>query len=162
MDAVTRLMRRVVRRAPIGSRGPRPFPGRGFSLIELLLVLVILATLAALVVPKFTGRSEQAKVTAAKTDIGQLEVALDSFEIDNGRYPTTDEGLRALYERPSNCDSWRGPYIKRALPRDPWNNEYIYEYPGSHNEGGYDLYSLGPDQREGSEDDVMNWSTEDR
>ena len=89
----------VVRRGSIRDRR------RGFSLIELLLVLVILATLAALVIPKFTGRSKQAKVTAAQTDIGRIEVALDAFEIDTGRYPTSQEGLRALLEQPSDTDS---------------------------------------------------------
>jgi general secretion pathway protein G len=131
-------------------------------MIELLLVLVILGVLAAIVVPKFAGRSEQAKVTAAKTDIGRLEVALDAFEIDNGRFPTSQEGLRVLFERPSDGQSWRGPYIKRGIPRDPWSNEYIYEYPGRYNENGYDLYSMGPDMRQGSEDDVTNWTVEDR
>jgi general secretion pathway protein G len=134
----------------------------GFTMIELLLVLVILGVLAAIVVPKFAGRSEQAKVTAAKTDIGRLEVALDAFEIDNGRFPTSQEGLRVLFERPSDAQAWRGPYIKRGIPRDPWNNEYIYEYPGRYNENSYDLYSMGPDMRQGSEDDVTNWTVEDR
>lgn len=135
---------------------------RAFTLIELLLVLVILGVLAALVVPKFAGRSEQAKITAAKTDISRIEVALDAFEIDNSRFPTSQEGLRALYERPSNSETWKGPYLKRGVPKDPWQNEYIYEYPGRYNENGYDLYSMGPDLRQGSEDDVTNWSLEDR
>jgi general secretion pathway protein G len=149
------------------ARGRTAFPARrcgrgGFSLVELLLVLVILAVLAGIVVPKFTGRSEQAKVTAAQTDIGRLEVAFDAFEIDNGRYPTADEGVEALIERPSDSDTWRGPYLKRGMPRDPWGNEYVYEYPGRWNENGYDLYSLGPDGQDGTEDDIVNWSEEDR
>ncbi|WP_428937145.1 type II secretion system major pseudopilin GspG [Fontivita pretiosa] len=130
---------------------------RGFTLIELLLVLVILAVLASVVVPKFTARSEQARVTAAKTDIAQLETALDAFEVDNGRFPTTDEGLAALLQAPANVTNWRGPYIKRGLPKDPWGNPYVYVYPGTHNPNGYDLYSFGPDGREGN-DDITNWA----
>src|SRR5688572_29533444 len=93
----------------------------GFSLIELLLVLVILAILAAVVVPKFTGRSEQAKEAAAKTDIAQMETALDAFEIDAGRYPAQDEGLGALTLQPPSVTKWKGPYLKRDVPRDPWD-----------------------------------------
>jgi general secretion pathway protein G len=133
----------------------------GFTLIELLLVLVILAVLAAVVVPKFTARSEQARVTAAKTDIANLETALDAFEVDNGRFPTNDEGLRALVEMPSNATSWKGPYIKRGVPNDPWGNTYIYRWPGQHNTTSYDLYSFGPDGREGT-DDVVNWGGTER
>jgi general secretion pathway protein G len=128
-----------------------------FTLIELLLVLVILAVLAAVVVPKFTNRSEQARVTAAKTDIANLEVALDAFEIDNGRHPSTEEGLTALVLQPQNCPNWKGPYIKRGVPNDPWGNTYAYRYPGQHNANGYDLCSLGADGRDGN-DDIDNWS----
>ncbi len=149
-------------RAQRGRRLPSRTACRAFSLIELLLVLVILSVLAALVVPKFTGRSEQAKVTAAQTDIGRLEVALDAFEIDNSRFPQSDEGLWALIEQPSDAEFWRGPYLKRGMPKDPWNNEYIYEYPGRYNENSYDLHSLGPDEQDGTEDDIANWSEDDR
>jgi general secretion pathway protein G len=135
----------------------------GFTLIELLLVLVILATLAAVVTPKFTKRSAQARITAAKTQISQFEVALDAFEIDVGRYPTTPEGLRALVEKPTtDADGWLQPYIKRDVPKDPWGNEYVYRYPGQYNEDGYDLYSLGPDRKLGGDDDITNWSQERR
>lgn len=133
---------------------------RGFTLIELLLVLVILAALSAIVVPKFSNRSKDAKMTAAKTDIANLEVALDSFEIDTGRYPTTTEGIRALVVEPSNTNEneWKGPYLKRGVPKDPWQNEYVYKYPGQYNEYGYDLYSYGPDGIQDTEDDIQNWS----
>ena len=131
---------------------------RGFTLIELLLVLVILAVLAAVVVPKFTRRSEQARLTAAATDIANLEVAMDAFEVDCGRYPTTEEGLKALIEQPSNANNWYGPYIKRGVPKDPWGSTYLYRYPGRHNTSGYDLYSLGPDGQDGGGDDIDNWS----
>jgi general secretion pathway protein G len=129
-----------------------------FTLIELLLVLVILAVLAAVVVPKFTNRSEQARITAAKTDIAALETALGTFEVDCGRYPTAEEGLRALVEAPGNVQGWHGPYISRGVPSDPWGNAYVYHYPGTHNPNGFDLYSMGPDGREGT-DDLDNWST---
>jgi general secretion pathway protein G len=129
----------------------------GFTLIELLLVLVILTVLAAVVAPKFTNRSEQARITAAKTDIANFEVSLDAYEIDAGRYPTTEEGLRALVERPASARSWNGPYVKRGISNDPWGNPYIYRYPGQHNLNGYDLHSLGPDGREGT-DDIDNWT----
>jgi general secretion pathway protein G len=131
----------------------------GFTLIELMLVLVILATLAAIVLPKFTGRSQQAKITSAKTQISQFEVALDAFEIDMGRYPTTAEGLRALVDKPtSDADGWQQPYLKRDIPQDPWGNDYEYRYPGQYNENGYDLYSVGPDHKMGGDDDIKNWS----
>jgi general secretion pathway protein G len=130
----------------------------GFTLIELLLVLVILAALAAVVVPKFTRRSEQAKITAARTDISNLQVALDAFEVDCGRYPTNEEGLRAIVEQPANATDWRGPYISRGVPKDPWGNPYVYRQPGQHNTTGYDLYSFGPDGQESTADDIDNWS----
>jgi len=117
----------------------------GFTLIELLLVLVILAALA----------------TAARTQISYFEVALDTFEIDVGRYPTTVEDLRALVVRPaSDADGWRQSYVKGDIPLDPWGNEYIYRYPGQYNEDGYDLSSYGPDGKLGGDDDIRNWSEE--
>ncbi|MHC4712038.1 MAG: type II secretion system major pseudopilin GspG [Planctomycetota bacterium] len=140
-----------------GRRGSR-YAERGFTLIELLLVLVILATLAAVVVPRFTRRSVQARITAARTDIANLEVALDAFEVDTGRYPTTQEGLGPLLEQPDDVTEWHGPYIKRGIPKDPWGNPYVYKCPGQHNETSYDLYSYGPNGREGGDDDIDNWS----
>ena len=133
---------------------------RGFTLIELLLVMVILTILAAVVVPKFAKRSEQARVTAARTDISNIELALDSFEIDTGRCPTSEEGLKALLEAPPLLTAWKGPYLKRGTPRDPWGNEYVYQCPGDHNSEGYDLSSYGPDGQEGGGDDITNWSEE--
>jgi general secretion pathway protein G len=131
---------------------------RGFTLVELLLVLVILATLAAIVVPKFAGRSEQARETAASTQISNFEIVLDAFEVDNGTYPKGSKGLADLVEKPSYAQDWRGPYMKE-IPLDPWGNEYVYEFPGKHNDNGYDLYSLGPDGRAGGDDDICNWTT---
>jgi general secretion pathway protein G len=131
---------------------------KGFTLIELLLVMVILAVLAATVSLKFTNRSKEARITAARADIANIEVALDAFEIDCGRYPTTSEGLKWLVEEPTGLDNWKGPYIKRGVPTDPWKQEYAYRQPGRQNTSGYDLYSFGPDEVEGGDDDIDNWS----
>ena len=127
-----------------------------FSLIELLLVMVILVVLAAVVVPKFTGRSEQAREAAAKTDIARIGLQLDAFEIDTGRFPNNSEGVAALVQAPPNVQNWRGPYLS-AMPKDPWGNPYVYQYPGTNNATSYDLYSMGPDGRAGN-DDITNWS----
>lgn len=152
-------MRNGIVHRTLGTRSPRfARPGRrGFTMVELLLVLVILATLAAIVVPKFAGRSEQAKVTAAQTQISNLSTALDAFEVDNGYYPTGADGLNALLEEPKDAKNWRGPYMKQAVTNDPWGNPYVYEMPGKHNDKGYDLMSLGPDGRSGGNDDITNW-----
>jgi len=129
-----------------------------FTLIELLLVLVILGVLAAVVVPKFTKRSEQARITAAKADIATVETVLDAFEIDNNRYPTTQEGLRALIEQPSGMPNWKG-YLKREIVNDPWGNPYVYTSPGQQNTDTYDLHSFGPNGQDGDADDITNWTT---
>lgn len=133
---------------------------QAFTLVEMLLVLVILATLAAIVVPKFAGRTEQAKITAAQTQIANLEIVLDAFEVDNGMYPKSD-GLKDLVEQPSYAKNWRGPYISE-VPVDPWGNPYVYQYPGKNNPRGFDLYSMGPDGRSGGNDDITNWSKNQR
>lgn len=136
---------------------------RGFSLIELLLVLAILGVLAAIVVPKLGGQSEKARITTTRTQIGNLSTALSNFEIDNGRYPSTSEGLKALVEKPSNAIGWEQPYIESGVvPKDPWGNDYIYVYPGTRNQYGYDLYSAGPDQNQGSEDDIYQYEQNER
>jgi len=127
-----------------------------FTLVEMLLVLVILATLAAIVIPKMAGRSQQAKVAAAQTQISSLEMALDSFEVDNGYYPKSG-GLDDLVTQPANSPGWKGPYLKKGIPADPWGNPYTYEYPGKHNANGYDISSMGPDGRAGTDDDITNW-----
>src|SRR5262245_32560328 len=129
---------------------------RAFTLIELLLVLVILGILAAIVVPKFSGRTEQARVTAAKTQISSFATALDAFEVDNGFYPKGRNGLADLVQQPKDAQNWRGPYLK-DVPKDPWNNDYVYEAPGRHNSAGYDVMSMGPDGRTGGDDDITNW-----
>ena len=116
-----------------------------FTLVEMLLVLVILAVLAAIVIPKFSGRSQQAKETAAKSQISSLEIALDSYEVDTGAYPQGSTGLNALVDQPNNAQNWKGPYLKKGVPLDPWGNAYVYTSPGKNNPKGYDLMSMGPD-----------------
>jgi general secretion pathway protein G len=132
---------------------------KGFTLIELMLVIIIITTLAAIVFPRFVGRAQQARIAAAKADISNnLAVALDFYEMDNGFYPSTEQGLEALREKPTSAptpQNWKGPYIKKK-PVDPWGNPYVYVSPGIHNED-YDLYSLGPDGIEGGDDDITNW-----
>lgn len=131
----------------------------GFTLIELLLVLVILAILAAVVVPKFTGSSEKARKTRAATDISTLDGQVDRFELDTGRFPTNEEGVAILAQSqaPSGAKEWHGPYIKQ-VPKDPWGNPYQYRYPGQNNVSGVDIYSMGPDGHEGGGDDIDNWT----
>lgn len=129
---------------------------RGFTLIELLLVLVILGILAAIVVPKFGGRTEQARITAAQTQISTFGTALDSFEVDTGSYPRGQDGLQQLIVAPADVQGWRGPYLNSDIPLDPWGHAYIYEFPGRVNVSGYDIVSMGPDGQLGTPDDVVN------
>ncbi len=133
-----------------------PLRNQGFTLVEMLLVLVILATLAAIVYPKFTGRTEQAKTTAAKTEIASITMALNAFEVDNGYYPKTG-ALGALISQPGDAQNWHGPYLEKGVPKDPWGNEYLYEYPGKHTVNGFDLSSAGPDGRANTDDDITSW-----
>lgn len=131
---------------------------KGFTLIEILLVVIIIGILVSLVAPRLAGRSEEARKQAAKADIdGGLALALDLFEVDNGRYPAN---LDDLVEKPSDSQNWKGPYIKKGLPKDPWGGSYIYKMPGSHNTTSYDLYSQGADKQEGTQDDIVNWKNE--
>ncbi|MBL9199380.1 MAG: type II secretion system major pseudopilin GspG [Opitutaceae bacterium] len=131
----------------------------GFTLVELLLVLVILGILAALVLPKFTGRTEQARITAAQTQMASFGTALDAFEVDTGSYPRGNDGLNMLLVAPADVTGWRGPYLKDAIPLDPWGRPYLYEFPGKVNPTGYDIRSAGPDGNPGTEDDIVNAKT---
>ena len=135
---------------------------QAFTLVEMLLVLVILAVLAAIVIPKMSGRSQEARVTSAKAQIASMETALDTYEVDTGAYPKGNSGLNALVQMPSNTQNWRGPYLKKGIPVDPWGNPYIYTYPGKNNPDGYDLQSVGPDGRAGGGDDINNWDDGNR
>ena len=128
----------------------------GFTLIELMLVVIIIGALVAMVMPRLTGRGEQARVAAAQADINaNIATALKLYELDNGTFPTTEEGLNALLTKPPSARNWNGPYLERK-PIDPWGREYKYKYPGEHRAQDYDLYSLGRDGV-ASEDDVTNW-----
>jgi general secretion pathway protein G len=129
-----------------------------FTLVELLLVLVILGILAALVLPKFTGRTEQARITATQTQISTFGTALDAFEVDTGSYPRGQDGLNQLLVAPADVTGWRGPYLKSDIPLDPWQHPYVYEYPGRVNANGYDVRSAGPDGQLGTADDLVNAS----
>jgi general secretion pathway protein G len=129
----------------------------GFTLIELMLVVIIIGALTAMVMPRLAGRTEQAKVSTAQADItANIATALKLYELDNGRYPSTEDGgLQALYTKPSNANNWNGPYLEKK-PVDPWGHEYKYVSPGTHRTYDYDLFSIGRDGVE-SEDDVKNW-----
>jgi len=140
-----------------GRRTRRSAP-RGFTLIELLLVLVILAVLAAVVIPNVAGRGEQAKRQATITDIAGLKGALNAFEVDNSRYPSNEEGLAALVQAPNDLQaSWKGPYLQN-LPTDKYGNAYIYRYPGTLNPSSFDLVSMGKDGQEGTDDDITQFT----
>jgi general secretion pathway protein G len=126
--------------------------------MELVVVIIIIGVLAALVAPKFFGRVSEAKQKAAKAQIELFGTALDSLRLDVGRYPTTEEGLKALREKPSGMETWKGPYLPKEIPADPWGNPYVYKSPGAH--GDYDMISYGLDRTEGGEgenQDIVSW-----
>ena len=126
----------------------------GFTLLELVVVIIVLGLLAGIVAPQIIGRLSEAKSTTARTQIELLSVALDGYRLDNGNYPTTDQGLAALRERPTRAPvpvNWRGPYLRKAVPVDPWGRPYLYRAPGERNPSAFDLESLGRDGKVGGD-----------
>jgi general secretion pathway protein G len=133
---------------------------RGLTFIEMMVVLAIIGLLLALVGPQFIGQVGKAEAQAARQQIALFETALDTFRLDVGRYPSTQEGLEALRNRPFGLERWDGPYLKKDVPRDPWGNDYLYRSPGQH--GAYDLVSYGADSASGGDGDardINNWES---
>ncbi|MEY4375564.1 MAG: hypothetical protein RJB26_114 [Pseudomonadota bacterium] len=131
---------------------------RGFTLLELLVVMVIIGMLAAFVAPRYFAQVGKSQAKAAKAQITALEQALDQFRLDVGRYPSNEEGLQALNTAPASVPGWAGPYLKKAAPNDPWGHPFVYVQPGTH--GELDLSSYGKDGREGGTGenaDITNW-----
>ncbi|HJX19175.1 MAG TPA: type II secretion system major pseudopilin GspG [Acidiferrobacterales bacterium] len=140
------------------SRFPARNPARGFTLLELLVVMVIIGLLAGYVGPKYFSQIGKSEVKAAKAQIDALEKSLDQYRLDTGHYPSQEQGLAALYTRPTIEPKWDGPYLKKNVPLDPWGNGYVYKFPGEH--GDFDLLSFGKDGRPGGDGenaDVTNW-----
>ncbi len=130
----------------------------GFTLLELLVVMVIIGMLASFVAPKFFAQIGKSQTKTARAQIDALEKSLDQYRLDIGHYPTTEQGLAALNERPAGETKWSGPYLKKSVPMDPWSHAYIYKNPGEHSE--YDLLSYGKDGQPGGTDeaeDITNW-----
>lgn len=131
---------------------------RGFTLIEVLVVVVILGILAAVVVPQLMGRPDEARVVRAKSDLGAIGTALDMYRLDNFDYPSTEQGLEALVRQPPGVANWRSGGYLQSVPKDPWGREYLYLKPGAH--GAFDVWSQGADGRSGGEGidaDLGNW-----
>lgn len=137
------------------------FPRRitGFTLLELLVVLLIIGLIVGIVAPNLFKNVGKSEVTAAKAQIDALGKALDQYRLDTGHYPTTEQGLAALMQKPTDEAKWQGPYLKKAVPQDPWGKPYVYKVPGEHN-NEYDLLSYGKDGQPGGKDeaaDSVNW-----
>ena len=130
----------------------------GFTLLELLVVMVIIGLLVGYVGPRYFSQIGKSETKAARSQIDSLERALDQYRLDTGHYPTTEQGLAALNARPADEPRWGGPYLRKAVPPDPWGKPYLYRQPGEH--GEFDLYSFGKDGQPGGQDDavdVVNW-----
>jgi general secretion pathway protein G len=136
---------------------------RGFTLIEILVVIVVIAILATLVAPNVFRHVGAAKSATAKSQIEMIGAALDAYRLDNGSYPSTEQGLAALQTQPTSepvPGNWRGPYLRKAVPSDPWGRPYLYKSPGDANPNGYDLLTYGADGKQGGEGDdadVTSW-----
>lgn len=131
---------------------------RGFTLLELLVVMVIIGLLAGYVAPRYFSQVGKSEIKAARAQIDAFEKALETYRLDTGRYPSNEAGLEALMKAPAGETKWQGPYLKKAVPLDPWGKPYIYVQPGQH--GEYDILSYGRDGKPGGEDengDVVNW-----
>jgi general secretion pathway protein G len=147
---------------PAGHRFRYPRHRAGFTLIEILVVIVVIAILATLVAPNVFQHVGAAKSATAKSQIEMLGAALDAYRLDNGSYPTTQQGLAALWEKPTVDPpaNWRAPYLRKPVPNDPWKRPYIYQFPGQQNLQGYDLLSFGADGKpggEGEDADILSW-----
>ena len=147
---------------PVRTDRARPSAIRAFTLIEILVVLAIIGLLVGLTVTKLGGVFDTAQADTAKIFVNEsMKAPLFTYKMQMGDYPSTEEGLQALLTAPANkADRWQGPYIETQggkLPVDPWKNPYQYRYPGTHNKSGYDLWSTGPDGKDGTADDVGNW-----
>ena len=129
----------------------------GFTLVEMLLVLVILSTLAAIVYPNLSKHALRGRITATKAQIEVFRTALASFEMDNDHFPKGRGGLAELVQQPRDAKNWRGPYLDKGIPKDPWGHDYIYNCPGNRRPETYDLFSMGPDGVASTEDDITNW-----
>lgn len=135
-------------------------PTRGFTLLELLVVVVIIGLLAAFVAPKYFGQIGRSKMQITKAQIEAFEKGLDQYRIDTGHYPSTESGLVALFVQPANEPNWRGPYLKKGIPMDPWGHAYVYRAPGTEGRE-YEVISYGADGQQGGagEDaDIMSWN----
>ncbi len=130
----------------------------GFTLLELLVVMLIIGLLAGYVAPKYFAQVGKSEIKIARAQIDAFDKALDQYRLDTGHYPTTEQGLNALVTRPANEPKWAGPYLKKAVPPDPWGNPYVYKIPGDH--GDFDLLSYGKDGQpggSGEDADITNW-----
>jgi general secretion pathway protein G len=153
-----RLLRRGEREKTAASSLPQK--SGGFTLIEIMVVVIVIGILAATIIPQFMGTTHDAKVSSAKANIAELESALERFNVHTDHYPSTEEGLKVLVEAPAGDQKrWRGPYIK-MLRSDPWGNPYQYRRPGAHHPTSFDLWSRGADGADGGEAeavDIGNW-----